>query len=158
MSSNRWADGALVGRQARTGSSCGQPSSIHSYCYADGGGFGGPDTSMALATALASVDLLLADVAPGERVNLSFLGGEPMMNRAVVRAAAQRARELALQLGVTATFSITTNGTLLTADDGDFFEEYGFAVTVSLDGPRAAHDLLRPLRSGRKLRPRRVRP
>ena len=119
------------------------------YCYADGGGFGGPDTSMALTTALASVDLLLADVAPGERVNLSFLGGEPMMNRAVVRAAADRARELAAQRGVTATFSITTNGTLLTPDDGDFFEEYGFAVTVSLDGPRAAHDLLRPLRSGR---------
>ena len=119
------------------------------YCYADGGGFGGPDTSMQLATALASVDLLFGDVAPGERVNLSFLGGEPMMNRPVVRAATERALAVAADRGVEVTFSITTNGTLLTEEDGEFFEERGFAVTVSLDGPRAAHDLLRPLRSGR---------
>ena len=34
-------------------------------------------------------------------------------------------------------FSITTNGTLVTEADADFFEEHGFAVTVSLDGYRA---------------------
>jgi uncharacterized protein len=46
------------------------------------------------------------------------------------------------------TFSITTNGTLLTEADADFFEAHGFAVTVSLDGPRATHDALRPYKSG----------
>jgi len=119
------------------------------YCYAEGGGFGGPDTAMATATALASVDLLLSEVTSGERVNLTFLGGEPMMNRAVVRAATERARALAAERDVVIGFSITTNGTLLTAEDGEFFEEHGFAVTVSLDGPRAENDRLRPLRSGR---------
>jgi len=119
------------------------------YCYAQGGSFGGPATSMELSTALASVDLLFGDVAPGERVNLSFLGGEPLMNRPVIHAATDRARAIAADRGVDVTFSITTNGTQLTADDGDFFEEHGFAVTVSLDGVGAVHDQLRPFRGGR---------
>ena len=37
------------------------------------------------------VDLLFGDVAPGERVNLAFLGGEPLLNRSVIRAATRRA-------------------------------------------------------------------
>ncbi len=119
------------------------------YCYAQGGSFGGPATSMELPTALASVDLLLRDVAAGERVNLSFLGGEPLMNRPVIRAATTHARTIAADRGVEVTFSITTNGTQLTVDDGEFFEEHGFAVTVSLDGAGAVHDRLRPFRSGR---------
>jgi uncharacterized protein len=120
-----------------------------SYCYAQGGSFGGPATSMALDTALASVDLLFSDVAAGERVNLSFLGGEPLMNRPVIRAATTRARAIAAERGIDVTFSITTNGTQLRVDDGDFFEEHGFAVTVSLDGAGAVHDRLRPFRGGR---------
>jgi len=119
------------------------------YCYAQGGSFGGPATSMELRTALASVDLLFGDVAPGERVNLSFLGGEPLMNRPVIHAATDRARTIAAERGVDVTFSITTNGTQLTAEDGEFFEEHGFAVTVSLDGAGAVHDRLRPFRGGR---------
>ena len=119
------------------------------YCYAQGGSFGGPATSMELKTALASVDLLFSDVGAGERVNLTFLGGEPLLNRPVIRAATQRAREIADERGVRATFSITTNGTQLTAEDGDFFEQHGFAVTVSLDGAGAVHDQLRSYRSGR---------
>jgi uncharacterized protein len=43
---------------------------------------------------------------------------------------------------------VTTNGTLLTAEDAAFFEEHGFAVTVSLDGMREDHDRLRPFKSG----------
>lgn len=119
------------------------------YCYAQGGSFGGPATSMELSTALASVDLLLRDVAAGERVNLSFLGGEPLMNRPVIRAATTHARAIAAERGVDVTFSITTNGTQLTVDDGEFFEEHGFAVTVSLDGTGEVHDRLRPFRGGR---------
>ncbi len=119
------------------------------YCYAQGGSFGAPATSMERSTALASVDLLLRDVAAGERVNLSFLGGEPLMNRAVIRAATTHARTIAADRGVEVTFSITTNGTQLTVEDGEFFEEHGFAVTVSLDGAGAVHDRLRPFRSGR---------
>ncbi|MGB8840492.1 MAG: radical SAM protein, partial [Aliidongia sp.] len=119
-----------------------------SYCYAKGGDFGGPRKNMPLDTALASVELLLSAAKPGERLNLAFLGGEPLANRAVLheatRQAARMARERELDLG----FSITTNGTLVSAADIDLFETYGFAVTVSLDGPRDTHDALRPFKGG----------
>jgi uncharacterized protein len=119
------------------------------YCYADGGSFGGPAASMPLDTAMASVDLLFSEVTPGDRVNLAFLGGEPLLNRAVIRAATAKARAVAEERGAEVTFSITTNGTQLTAEDGDFFEEHCFAVTVSLDGPARVHDRLRPFLGGR---------
>jgi uncharacterized protein len=118
------------------------------YCYADGGSFGSAPANMSEQTALASVDLLFGDLSAGDRVNLAFLGGEPLLNRSVLRAATERAAALAAQREVTVTFSITTNGTQLTPDDGDFFEEHGFAVTVSLDGIGPVHDRLRPFLGG----------
>jgi uncharacterized protein len=120
-----------------------------SYCYAQQGEFGGMAKNMPLVTVLKSVDLLFRDATPGERVNLSFLGGEPLMNRRAIHAATARAVELSKEKWVPVTFSITTNGTLIKPEDGDFFEEHGFAVTVSLDGPQPVHDRLRPMKGGR---------
>jgi uncharacterized protein len=119
------------------------------YCYAQQGSFGGPARQMPDATALAAVELLFGEVSAGERVNLSFLGGEPLLNRATIHAATERALSLAAERGAEVTFSITTNGTQLTPEDADFFEAHGFAVTVSLDGVGAANDALRPFRSGK---------
>ncbi|HET7437115.1 MAG TPA: radical SAM protein [Thermoanaerobaculia bacterium] len=118
------------------------------YCYAQQGDFGGAAKNMPLDVAMRAVTLLFDDVAAGERVNLSFLGGEPLVNRAVIRAATVRACELAEERGARVTFSITTNGTLLTEDDGEFFERYAFAVTLSIDGIGATHDALRPFKGG----------
>jgi uncharacterized protein len=118
------------------------------YCYAQQGDFGSAAKNMPLDVALDAVDLLFRDVAPGERVNLSFLGGEPLINRAVIRAATERAEKIAEEGGVRATFSITTNGTLLTEDDGAFFERHGFAVTISIDGIGDVHDAQRSFKGG----------
>jgi uncharacterized protein len=120
-----------------------------SYCYAQQGSFGGAARRMPHEVAERAVELLVGRAEPGTRLQLAFLGGEPLANRAVLRAATRRAAALAPQRGVEIAFSITTNGTLLTEDDGEFFEEHGFAVTVSIDGPRELHDALRPFRSGR---------
>ena len=118
------------------------------YCYAQQGEFGAPAKNMALTDALRAVDLLVGDAEPGARLNLAFLGGEPLVNRPALQAATRKARELAEARGAKITFSITTNGTLLTEDDGRFFEDFGFAVTISLDGPREVHDALRPYKGG----------
>jgi uncharacterized protein len=119
------------------------------YCYAGQGEFGGAAKDMPRSTALAAVALLLDDVPAGGRVNLAFLGGEPLINRDVLRAATEHAADLAAARGVAIGFSITTNATLVTPDDAAFFERHGFAVTISIDGGRAAHDALRPFKSGR---------
>ena len=120
-----------------------------SYCYAQQGEFGGRPKSMALSTALAAVDMLSANAPEGAKLNLSFLGGEPLVNRAVLREVTAHALTRAGERGQTITFSITTNGTLIEPADGEFFERHGFAVTVSLDGTKEVHDALRPYRNGR---------
>jgi len=103
------------------------------YCYAQQGAFGGAPKDMKLATAERAVELLLSEAATGSgRANLAFLGGEPLVNRAVVQETTRRAAELALRRGVTLGFSITTNGTLVSAADAEFFEAYGFAVTATM--------------------------
>jgi uncharacterized protein len=119
------------------------------YCYAQGGDFGNEPSSMSLEVALATIELLFSEAQENERVNVSFLGGEPLTNRAVLQKATERAAQIGRTKGVSVNFSITTNATLLTPGDGEFFEQYAFAVTVSLDGIGEIHDRLRPYKSGK---------
>ena len=100
------------------------------------------------------MDRLFDDLEPGERLNIAYMGGEPLLNRALVREVTEYASGTARQRGTDVGFSLTTNGTLLTADDGEFFERHGFAVTVSLDGVGDVHDRLRPFKGGRGPSPR----
>ncbi len=118
------------------------------YCYADQGDFGGPMKNMSADTARQSIDLLLKDCDTGSKVQVTFLGGEPLINRKALRETTQYAVEQGRSKNVQVNFSLTTNGTLLKEDDAAFFEEYGFAVTISLDGIGEQHDNLRPLKNG----------
>lgn len=118
------------------------------YCYAQEGSFGAEPRNMEREAALASLELLFRGAAPGEAVNLAFLGGEPLVNRALIRECTERAVEMGESRRVRVQFSITTNGTLVGPSDGEFFERHGFAVTVSLDGVGETHDRQRPLRGG----------
>jgi len=92
------------------------------YCYAKGGSFGAPATNMSGEIAEKAVRRLFDDVPVGDRVRLAFIGGEPLVNPAgdsksnpagvrTCRSAAARPR-----------VPITSNGTLLQADDAEFFE------------------------------------
>lgn len=119
------------------------------YCYASGGDFGQVAKTMSIDVAKQTVDRVLENANEGDRCNFAYMGGEPLINRQLVREITEYALKQAAQKDVLATFSITTNGTMLTSDDAYFFEEHGFAVTISLDGVQEDHDLLRPLRSGK---------
>jgi uncharacterized protein len=119
------------------------------YCYAQEGDFGGEARAMSLDVALAAVERLFANCPSGERVNLAFLGGEPLLARDILRGATEHAVRFSRERGVHLGLSITTNGTLITPDDGDFFERHGFAVTVSLDGVGESHDRQRAYKGGR---------
>ncbi len=119
------------------------------YCYAAGGEFGGPARNMEWEVAKASVDRLVAEAEPGVRINLAYLGGEPLINRDLVHRTTDYAVKQAQANGLSVGFSITTNGTLLRPEDAAFLEAHGFAVTISLDGVGKIHDKLRPNRGGR---------
>ena len=119
------------------------------YCYADQGDFGGPSKKMPLETAKKSIELLINGREKGDTVQLTFLGGEPLMNRKDIRLATEYAADLAAKKEVNIKFSMTSNGTLMREDDAEFFEKYGFAITISLDGLREEHDKLRPFKNGK---------
>ena len=119
------------------------------YCYASGGDFGEPPKNMEANIARQAIDGLLAEAAPGERIFIAFMGGEPLINRALIHEATQYAVNAARAKEVRVGFGITTNGTLLQPDDAEFFVHYGFAVTISLDGVGKTHDQLRPYKNGR---------
>jgi uncharacterized protein len=119
------------------------------YCYAQEGGFGAKEKNMSPQAARAAVDMLFSKAVAGDSFNLAFLGGEPLTNRKLLRECTEQAAALAEAKQARISFSITTNGTLVTPLDGEFFERHGFAVTVSLDGVGEVHDRTRPFKSGR---------
>ncbi len=119
-----------------------------SYCYASGGNFGGSDTRMSWDVAKRAVDRLIADTIPGGAIKIAFMGGEPMVARELIEQVVAYANQVAATRAISAGYSLTTNGTLITPHDAEFFARHQFAITVSLDGGRAVNDVLRPTRGG----------
>jgi uncharacterized protein len=118
------------------------------YCYAAGGSFGGPDTTMSFDVARRAIDQLITPCPPGGEVKIAFMGGEPMVARDLIVDAVTYARQRAAVRAVRVGFSMTTNATLLRPEDAAFLARHRFTVTVSLDGDRETNDRLRPMRGG----------
>jgi uncharacterized protein len=115
------------------------------YCYAARGGFNGAQTApMDWLVARAAVDRLVSNAEAASPITIGFLGGEPFANRKLIHRTVDYSADLARARGLDIRFSVTTNGTLLTAADLELFRAHPFAVTVSLDGAEAVHDRQRP--------------
>jgi uncharacterized protein len=114
------------------------------YCYADRGQFHGAQRgAMQSATARAAIDTLLASCARSAPATIGFIGGEPFLHPALVHDIVGYAGTRAAELGQPIGFSVTTNGTRLTPADHQLIRAHRFAVTVSIDGGPATHDLTR---------------
>ncbi|MGR9263652.1 radical SAM protein [Rhizobium leguminosarum] len=120
------------------------------YCYADRGTFAGAQSKrMDLKTAIAAVDNLVAGADPTSPVTIGFIGGEPLLNRALVHDVVSYAERSARNYGLDLRFSMTTNGTLLEDEDIELMRSRRFALTVSVDGDSVVHDQQRPTLRGR---------
>ncbi|ARE42249.1 Quinohemoprotein amine dehydrogenase radical SAM maturase [Rhodovulum sp. P5] len=113
------------------------------YCYKEDLTVPAKGEKMAFDTAKASFELLLKQAKDRDRVNVVFFGGEPLSNIALIRQVVDYAEPRAADLGKTVDFSLTTNATLLTEEMVDWFDAHRFALTVSMDGPKALHDVNR---------------
>lgn len=119
------------------------------YCYAEGGSFGAARARpMPWPVARTALERLHEAAGPGATVRVAFMGGEPLLARVLLRRCVEYCTAESARRGQQARFAITSNGTQLRDDDAAFFAAHGFAVTISLDGPAALHDTLRPLRGG----------
>jgi len=88
---------------------------------------------------------------PGRKeVNVTFYGGEPLLSLEMIVSLAGRIGVLAAAAGVPFSFSLITNGTLLTRDRVERLRPLGLkSARVTLDGPRETHDTARPFRTGK---------
>lgn len=119
------------------------------YCYKEDLTTPAKGQKMGFETARASFELLLKQAHARDRVNVVFFGGEPLSNMPLIREVVAYAEPRAAELGKTVDFSLTTNATLLNPELADWFDAHRFALTVSMDGPRALHDQNRKTVGGR---------
>jgi uncharacterized protein len=103
---------------------------------------------MDLATAQASVEMLLRESPGRPRYNVVFFGGEPLTQMPLLEAVVDWAERRFAQAGTRGDFSLTTNATLVTPRIVDWLNAHDVGVAVSIDGPRAVHDRHRVTRGG----------
>ncbi|MCX6571692.1 MAG: anaerobic sulfatase maturase [Candidatus Aminicenantes bacterium] len=121
------------------------------YCYYLGKGPSGPESGPVRMPEDLLEDYIVQHIAasPDEVIRFSWHGGEPTVLgvdyfRRIVEI--QRTHRPA---GRTIANGMQTNGTLLDEEWGRFLAAEGFAVGISLDGPRELHDRYRLTRDGR---------
>lgn len=117
------------------------------YCYE--GHFRGK-SYMSEATADLLVTMMLnGPLAAGREVVLNFYGGEALLSIPIIRRIAKPLREAAAKGGSPFSFSLVTNGTLLTRQVVEALLPLGLAgARITIDGPPEIHNRQRPFVSG----------
>ena len=81
-------------------------------------------------------------------VTIAWQGGEPtLMGLPFFRRSVELAQQYA-RPGMTIAHTIQTNGTLIDDEWAEFFKQNNFLVGISIDGPRAMHDVYRQDKGG----------
>jgi uncharacterized protein len=133
--------GGLNGRNASLGGT-GAPGPTPAPCET-------APTYMSMKAVRESVAFLLDRCGEGRNVSVVLFGGEPLLRFPFLRSVVGEARAMASARGKGISFSLTTNGTLITEEIAGFLMENGISVCVSIDGPPEVHDANRPYASGR---------
>ena len=100
------------------------------------------------ATAKQSVDFMFSESGDSPSVNLTFFGGETLLNFKMLQSSLAYAKEKGRALGKQVNASLTTNATLLRDEVIDWMVENDVGVTVSIDGAREQQDKHRVFSNG----------
>ncbi len=119
------------------------------YCIVEQGGFGARRYQMSPEVGRQAVDFVLRESGEEELCYFTFFGGEPMLNFGLIEDMVAYSQAQAARHGKRMAYLIVTNGTLFEDDNIAFIKKHKISVQVSLDGPPAVHDRLRPMASGR---------
>ena len=105
--------------------------------------------SMTRETAGLGMEIGLAEAQrTGRGVDVSFFGGEPLLEWDLLRYCYDYMLRRAAELGITVRFGITTNGTLLTRERLEWMAERDFLVGLSVDGSPEMHNVNRRYADG----------
>lgn len=104
------------------------------YCYEVQSDFHQTGGAMKLSTATRAVDDLIAKSGKRRQLEITFFGGEPLLNFAGMKRIVQYARSAGHAAGKEFYFQMTTNGVLLSEEVIDYIVGESIGVMVSLDG------------------------
>lgn len=110
-----------------------------SYCYEKHKG----KSAMTKEVAMDAIDSFTENAESNTRLDLSFHGGEPLLEFEIIKYATEYLKEKSSLKKLDPHFGITTNGTLVTPEIAQYFKENNFRVKVSLDGKEETHNLHR---------------
>lgn len=109
-----------------------------SYCY-EAGILRGED--MSIVTADKIIDYLIKNTSNEDNLYINFLGGEPTLNFSVIKYIV---RNIEGKLKVNnVKYTVTTNGSILDTEMINFFSDYFYQVSISVDGDRTIQELNR---------------
>jgi uncharacterized protein len=100
-------------------------------------------------TAKQSVDLVFERAGGADSINITFFGGEPLLNKPILRQVIQYSQEKGQEQGKQVRYSMTTNATLLDDEIIGYIKQYNFGLMISMDGPKEVHDHMRPMANGK---------
>lgn len=118
------------------------------YCYQWRNGTNQKHTLMPWSIARSAVDYLVWRSGGRNDLQITFFGGEPLLNYPMIQRVVEYCRGLEKCTDRRFTFELITNGTLLTKDVVDYIVEHKFLLFISLDGWREMHDYNRPALDG----------
>lgn len=108
------------------------------YCYGDGGEYNNRG-KMSLETALRAIDYLIEN-SLDTKLAIAFLGGEPLLNFGLIKEIVKYCSIKEAETGRTFSYTITTNGTLMTPEIENFLISNHIKTQISIDGTKEDHD------------------
>jgi uncharacterized protein len=85
-----------------------------------------------------------------EEIKFTFYGGEPLLSTELILYISEKLKALAEAGGIKYSFSLITNGTLLSPAVVRKLKPFGLtSADITVDGPRNVHDRFRPFKSGK---------
>lgn len=116
------------------------------YCFA---GTPGRRSHLDYLAAKRVIDLLLDSWEGGDEPGILLFGGEPLLEFELIRYLVEYAGRRHAAGAPRMSWSMTTNGTLMTEPMMGFFAEHGIKYLLSIDGSREVHNIHRKLKGGK---------
>lgn len=114
------------------------------YCQANNG-TSVPSLYMNEEMAEKAVEIALQ--SPTTHLNFEFQGGEPLLNFGIIKHIVEYSESHKGKHEIQ--YNVVTNLTLINDDMLDFFMEYSFGISTSIDGPELVHNANRQFSAGK---------
>lgn len=94
-----------------------------------------------------AIDMLL-QYTPSTEINITFFGGEPLMNKRTIDFVMAYLPVEAKKKQKKVNFIMTTNGSLIDDKIVDYIVNFNFGLMISMDGDKELHNSLCPTKTG----------